>query len=1001
MPPVSVLLPNVGTTARRPLQEGVDQALLPEIEGTTAARSLWADAAATSANLATGANVAAIQLGSAASTTTLPGNLTVNGTVTTINTTNLTVSDALIYANDGGPDPSFAGMAWDQGAALDVITVWNPTDTRMEFGRFNTVGGTTVPAGTLGTLIEVRAEGLSLGGTDITADAALNVTATGANDLTFGARGGTTTFNEAGDVNLDVSFSATSIVGALNELGTGAVTATWAQVLSTGATSGGTNPTLSSGDVFQGADAATGGDMELRGGNASAGMGGQVTVNGGASTGGNSGGFLVFTAGAGGATGDGGNATVLGGTGGATTGSGGTARVQGGDAGGQGFGGPVTINGGNAAGVISAQGGQVNLNGGTGVVGGNAGAVVIDGGTAGPSGGGGAIRLRASAAGGSATTFGGDIEITSGAGGGTSGRGGDIDVTCGNATAGNSSGGSFRVAAGTGSGTSGGGVLLLEAGDGGPGTATGGSATVAAGDGATTGGLGGQMIVRSGSAVSGNFNGGALSVLAGAGAGTGDGGDVTIRAGNAAGTGTDGTVTIGDSNTSLVSVATSSVETVVLGGLRVGAATTADQGDIRARGPGDSEMFYDASTGILSFVNTAGASHNTDAQTSYFSERSGGENRIRLEAYDGSAAAAPQVVFTKGRGTAAAPSQVAVGDTLVQIQAQGQDSGSTVGAFGAITFTVDSGTVSGASNPGRIELQTTPDGAAALRSNLRVSEGGGLSLGTWASTSFPRGDIRTADGSGPDFFWNQDVGRLQITDSGTNGLVRITAGTGGVELLQLDPDTTAAGPRLLYSTGGTLDVRDSSNNFGVQLNADPEINIFDGTGTVTERHILNGNTGFVRFGDNAGSAVAAGDLSSGNGTNEVFWDASASTLTFSGSNTVVATADAAATNNLSVTTGDASGGDSGDLSVDVGTATGTTGDVNVGTANASNVNIGSATNNVGFFGVAAVGQSAAYTRNATVVEDRTLLASASATTTNNNNVLAALIADLQAIGILG
>lgn len=45
--------------------------------------------------------------------------------------------------------------------------------------------------------------------------------------------------------------------------------------------------------------------------------------------------------------------------------------------------------------------------------------------------------------------------------------------------------------------------------------------------------------------------------------------------------------------------------------------------------------------------------------------------------------------------------------------------------------------------------------------------------------------------------------------------------------------------------------------------------------------------------------------------------------------------------------------------------------------------------------------SAAYTRNATVVEDRTLLASASATTINNNNVLAALIADLQTRSVLG
>ncbi len=42
-----------------------------------------------------------------------------------------------------------------------------------------------------------------------------------------------------------------------------------------------------------------------------------------------------------------------------------------------------------------------------------------------------------------------------------------------------------------------------------------------------------------------------------------------------------------------------------------------------------------------------------------------------------------------------------------------------------------------------------------------------------------------------------------------------------------------------------------------------------------------------------------------------------------------------------------------------------------------------------------------YTRNAAIVEDRTLLASASATTLNNNNVLAALIADLTTRGVIG
>ena len=44
--------------------------------------------------------------------------------------------------------------------------------------------------------------------------------------------------------------------------------------------------------------------------------------------------------------------------------------------------------------------------------------------------------------------------------------------------------------------------------------------------------------------------------------------------------------------------------------------------------------------------------------------------------------------------------------------------------------------------------------------------------------------------------------------------------------------------------------------------------------------------------------------------------------------------------------------------------------------------------------------TATFTRAATIVESRALLASASATIINNNNVLAALIADLQARGVI-
>ncbi len=67
-----------------------------------------------------------------------------------------------------------------------------------------------------------------------------------------------------------------------------------------------------------------------------------------------------------------------------------------------------------------------------------------------------------------------------------------------------------------------------------------------------------------------------------------------------------------------------------------------------------------------------------------------------------------------------------------------------------------------------------------------------------------------------------------------------------------------------------------------------------------------------------------------------------------------------------------------------------------------NVTLGiNSASTIGLYGVAEVAQSAAYTRNAAIVEDRTLLASASATALNNNNVIAALIADLQALGAIG
>ena len=53
----------------------------------------------------------------------------------------------------------------------------------------------------------------------------------------------------------------------------------------------------------------------------------------------------------------------------------------------------------------------------------------------------------------------------------------------------------------------------------------------------------------------------------------------------------------------------------------------------------------------------------------------------------------------------------------------------------------------------------------------------------------------------------------------------------------------------------------------------------------------------------------------------------------------------------------------------------------------------------GIFGQTPAAQPSAYSRNATAVESRVLLASASATTVNNNNLISAMIADLQSLGV--
>ena len=119
----------------------------------------------------------------------------------------------------------------------------------------------------------------------------------------------------------------------------------------------------------------------------------------------------------------------------------------------------------------------------------------------------------------------------------------------------------------------------------------------------------------------------------------------------------------------------------------------------------------------------------------------------------------------------------------------------------------------------------------------------------------------------------------------------------------------------------------------------------------------------------------------------------ATTVTIQGVNATTANTKGAS---LTVRGGDgfATNADGGDALVKGGApaGSGTEGTVTLGTAAASKI---------GVHGATPVVQSDAYTLNATVVINRTLLQSSAATVLNNNNVIAALVTDLQAAGWLG
>lgn len=218
---VSPLTLVTGSATPRFVSDSADELLVSAIQTGQAAGNLFTDATPTTINLGTNAALTnlnlgtgmgagdAISVGGAGSTATFNGNvtvsqnLTVNGTTTTVNSTQLTVVDPLITANIGGVAGSSAGIGWDQGANDDAVLLWN--GTQFQFGTFDTVGGTVNPTN-LTTFSDLQLNNLIVEGGDITAGTAASL------DLLGGTNVSITAGSNAGN---SVNISAPNATGTV------------------------------------------------------------------------------------------------------------------------------------------------------------------------------------------------------------------------------------------------------------------------------------------------------------------------------------------------------------------------------------------------------------------------------------------------------------------------------------------------------------------------------------------------------------------------------------------------------------------------------------------------------------------------------------------------------------------------------------------------------------------------------------------------------------------
>jgi hypothetical protein len=128
-----------------------------------------------------------LTLAGATSTVVIPGNLTVNGTTTSVNSNQVNIGDAILTLNadETGAPSQNAGFEVERGTSANVQFIWNETDDRWEFGASYDVRANAFIGDLDGTAADAskwtNARTITLGGDasgSVSIDGSANVTLT-------------------------------------------------------------------------------------------------------------------------------------------------------------------------------------------------------------------------------------------------------------------------------------------------------------------------------------------------------------------------------------------------------------------------------------------------------------------------------------------------------------------------------------------------------------------------------------------------------------------------------------------------------------------------------------------------------------------------------------------------------------------------------------------------------------------------------------------------------